>query len=444
MPAIDPESVDRVAKLLVDAGDAASFPEAEALLRTYRMQLVIGAEQCAQAPWQAAALSIVNTAKRAMHGGVTVILNEDSPCLVPFGHGEPLSSVLALLGGTLAEQREPGVATIALGTHEPPVGSAPCVWASAQGWIATVSPTPPVPPAVAAETPAAVLAGSLAVSEIFQWLRGHVVAADRTLHVSLWNPGEQQDGPPITHLPAELWLLGLGHLGQAYAWLLSLLPYPLKGSRALFLQDDDCLSAANRATSLLHSGSAITQRKTRLLASVMDELGWETTLIERRYHGGKLRTPGEPGVLLGGVDNLDARRSLDEAGFPVVYDAGLGAGPDGFLAMSIRRLPGSRPSRETWPAPRPRPQRELSGAYAQLEALSGDRCGVEMLANRTVATSFVGLAAACFLIGGLLRELHGGPALELVDLSLRDPSQITVLSAGDAPTLRIASVACAR
>ena len=36
----------------------------------------------------------------------------------------------------------------------------------------------------------------------------------------------------------------------------------------------------------------------------------------------------------------------------MIYDAGLGAGPDGFLAMSIRRLPGSRPALEIWPAAR--------------------------------------------------------------------------------------------
>jgi hypothetical protein len=443
MHPIDPDSVDRVAKLLVDAGDAASFTDAEALLRTYRMQLLIGADACAQAASQAAALSIVNTGIRAMHGGVTVVLEEDSPCLVPYGHGQLLSSVLARLGGTLAEQPEPDVATIVLGQHEPPQGAAPALWPTAEGWIASVTPTPSATPGTAAEIPAAVLAASLAVSEVFQWLRGHVVAADRTLHVSLWNPGGEQDGPPITHLPAELWLLGLGHLGQAYAWLLSLLPYPLTGARPLFLQDDDRLSGANRATSLLHAGNAVGQRKTRLVAAVMDELGWDSAVIERRHHGGRVHAAGEPGVLLGSVDNLDTRRSLDDSGFPVIYDAGLGAGPDGFLAMSIRRLPGSRPAREIWPALHPAPRRELTGAYAALEAQSGDRCGVEMLASRTVATSFVGLAAACFLIGGLLRELHGGQALELVDTTLRDPQQITVLPASDPSALRIATVACA-
>jgi hypothetical protein len=442
MTMIDPDSIDRVAKLLVDAGDVASFGEAEALLRTYRMQLVLDAHACADAASQAAALSIVNTGTRAMHGGVKVFLAEESECQVPFGRGQPLSAVIASVGGELTDEPESDVATIALGEHEPRGGKAPVLWCSPHGWVAAVSPTPASGP-TAAEIPAAVLSGSLAVSEVFQWLRGHAVAGDRALEVSLWNPAGEVDGPPITHLPAALWLLGLGHLGQAYAWLLSLLPYPIEGTRALFLQDDDKLSAANRATSMLHGDSAVGVRKTRVVAKVMDELGWDSTLIERRYRGGALHTAGEPPVLLGGVDNLEARRSLDDSGFPVIYDAGLGAGPDGFLAMSIRRLPGSRPSPEIWPAGRAQAERVLGGAYAALEAESGDRCGVEMLASRTVATSFVGVAAACFVIGGLLRELHGGEALELVDLSLRDPQRITVLGAKDPPALRVASVPCA-
>jgi hypothetical protein len=445
MRTVDPDSIDRVAKLLVDAGDVASFAEAEALLRVYRMQVVLDAHACTDAACQAAALSAVNTGVRAMHGGVKVFLAEERECVVPFGRGQPLSTVIASVGGELADRPEPDVATIAFGEHEPRGGKAPVLWCVPYGWIASVSPTPPTASA-AAEIPAAVLSGSLAVSEIFQWLRGYAVAGDRALEVSLWNPGRDgggADGPPITHLPAALWLLGLGHLGQAYAWLLSLLPYPIEGARPLFLQDDDKVSAANRATSMLHGDSGLGVRKTRVVAKVMDELGWETTLIERRYRGGPLHTAGAPPVLLGGVDNLEARRSLDDSAFPVIYDAGLGAGPDGFLAMSIRRLPASRPSREIWPTARPRAQRALDGAYAKLEAQSGDRCGVEMLASRTVATSFVGVAAACLVIGGLLRELHGGEALELVDLSLRDPQRITLLGAKDPPALRVASVPCA-
>ena len=211
------------------------------------------------------------------------------------------------------------------------------------------------------------------------------------------------------------------------------------------LQDDDRLSAANRATSMLHRDKRLGLRKTRLAASVLDKLGWDTRLVERRYAGGLLRQPGDPHVLLGGVDNPLARHQLDETGMPLIYDAGLGAGPDGFLAIAVRRLPGSRPSGEIWPAeapPGPLGGVPLAGAvaYAALEAESGDRCGVELLAGRTVATAFVGVAAACWAIGGLLRELHGGPAYELVDVSLRDPRQVTCVPAPESRPPRVPTV----
>ncbi len=180
MTMVDPDSIDRVAKLLVDAGDVASFGEAEALLRTYRMQLVLDAHACADAASQAAALSIVNTGTRAMHGGVKVFLAEESECQVPFGRGRPLSAVIASVGGKLTDEPESDIATIALGEHEPRGGKAPVLWCSPHGWVAAVSPTPASGP-TAAEIPAAVLSGSLAVSEVFQWLRGHAVAGDRAL-----------------------------------------------------------------------------------------------------------------------------------------------------------------------------------------------------------------------------------------------------------------------
>jgi hypothetical protein len=446
--AVDPDRIDRVAKLLVDAGQAPTFPAAEAQLRTYRFQLVAGATACGQPEWQAALLTAVNAGVRAMHGGVRVILSDDPVCSLPVAQSARLSEALRAVGAEIAAEPDPAVATIAFGFEgQLATSGVPVVWAAAGRWTASVSTTAPAvmdPCPGAAEVPAAVLAGCLAVSEIFQWLRGHATAAHRDIVVSLWDPLQPTaDGPAITHLPAGLWLLGLGHLGQAYAWLLSLLPYPTDDARPLVLQDDDRLSPANRATSMLHRDEQLGMRKTRLAASVLDELGWDTQLVERRYDGGRLHHPGAPAILLGGVDNPLARHRLDEAGMPLVYDAGLGAGPDGFLSITVRRLPAMRPSREIWPkeAPMLRRRAPAATAYAALEAETGDRCGVELLAGCTVATAFVGVTAACWVIGGVLRELHGGPAHELVDVSLRDPSGVTVLPAPLERVPRVATVA---
>jgi hypothetical protein len=440
MTAVDPDRIDRVTKLLVDAGDAATFAAAETLLKTYRLQIMADAAACAEPGWQAALMTAVNTGKRAVHGGVRVALGADPVSTVPWARGRKLSAVLGDLGAQLTTAMESGVPTIAVGTPPDAVpGPAPTINPTAGLWIAGISPGPA---SVSPSPLAGAFAGALAVAEAFQWLRGHAVAGDREFAISLWDPDGGTDGPPITDLPTELWLLGLGHLGQAYAWLLGMLTYPKEGARRLVLQDDDSLTSANRATSMLHRAEHLGLPKTRLVANVMEPLGWETSLIERRYRGGQLRDPQDPAVVLVGVDNPDARRLLDDTGFPLILDAGLGAGPDGYLDMTIRRLPADRPSRELWPENARAPRRPLAPAYDALANGTGDACGVEQLAGRTVATSFVGVAAACWALGGLLRELHGGRAYGLVDHSLRDPAQVTAVDAAQARPARLPTVTC--
>lgn len=431
---VDPDRFDRVVKLLVDAGDAPTFAAAAELLRTYRLQITVDARRCADPAWQAALLTAVNAGVRAVHGGVCVRLEEDPVCAVPWAGGRRLSAALGDLGAQPLRAPEEDIPTVAFGA--PPAGwfgggRAPVVYPTAGCWTAGLSSAYAVVEPAPATVPATVLAASLAVSEAFQWLRGNAVAGDRELVISLWDPEGGAEGPQMTAFPAGFWLLGLGHLGQAYAWLLALMPYPPDGERLLVLQDDDRLSEANRATSLLYRAERLGMRKTRLTAGVLEPLGWDTRLIEHRYLGGRLHAPGDPRVLLAGVDNPGTRQLLDQTGMPVVYDAGLGAGPDGFLGMSIRRLPGMADSRALWPASAPPASSVGRGAqaYAALEAQTGDRCGVELLAGRTVATSFVGSAAACLVIGSVVRELHGGRAFGLIDYSLRDPARVVAIEA---------------
>jgi hypothetical protein len=445
---LDPDNVDRVAKLLVDAGQASGFEDAETILRGYRIQILAASQACNEPAWQAALLSVVNAGVRAVHGGVRVVLAEDPPCVIGPLAGLALSHALEHLGAQIDDTLESGVPTIVFAEQPSSEPATIAVYPFAGTWVAGVSPEPVAREHGPTSVPAAVLAGAMAVSECFQRLRGFAPAADRHAAVSLWRPdldaaNPEAEGPPVRELPSEAWLLGLGHLGQAYAWLLSLLPYPSGGSRPLVLQDEDRLSKANQATSLLYVGGEIGARKTRLVESTMAPIGWDTRVVEHRFLGGKLYAPGEPAVVFVGVDNPAARQLLDDSGFPVIFDAGLGAGPDGFLAMSIRRLPGARSSRELWSAAAPPPSTSLSPAYLALAAQSGDRCGVEMLASRTVATAFVGLTAACWSIGGLLRELHGGCRYELVDYTLRSPGKVLSVPAHEQRRARVPTGASA-
>ncbi|HEX3432982.1 MAG TPA: hypothetical protein VHT25_02870 [Solirubrobacteraceae bacterium] len=123
MAQLDPDSVDRVVKLVLDAGDADSLEQAQDLLLTYRMQVLAGADACSEPDGQAALLTAVNTGVRALHGGVGVQLAQDSECKVPLMRGQRLSEAVTDLGGDLIEHVDVNVPSIVLGAPALPSGA---------------------------------------------------------------------------------------------------------------------------------------------------------------------------------------------------------------------------------------------------------------------------------------------------------------------------------
>lgn len=78
-------------------------------------------------------------------------------------------------------------------------------------------------------TLAAICAAALAVHEAFGIFAITPGRDDgyRSIALNLWdlNAGVT-DGPPLQWVPAAWWLVGLGHLGQANAWVLAWLGLP--------------------------------------------------------------------------------------------------------------------------------------------------------------------------------------------------------------------------
>lgn len=119
-------------------------------------------------------------------------------------------------------------------------------------------------------------------------------------------------------------------------------------------------------------------------------------------------------MALCGVDNALARASLENAGFDLIVEVGLGGGPQAFRSISLHTFPATRAARDIWS-----PQVGQEGenyedmpAYQALKEAGMDKCGLTQLASRTVGVPFVGLIAACIGIAELLRRLNGGIALE--------------------------------
>lgn len=438
-PPPDADGLSRVVKMALDTGEVDTLEAGYALFRTYRLGVIVGPEAADSAAHQAAVLTIVNTARRAMLGGVVVSGHLDVPLRVQVPPYATFAAAVAGLGGRTEPWVPEDVPVLTVGSvRDVPERSPIALAVTFDGWRGGVVPVSDNRRLREADTvtPAAVLAAAVGVSEVFQHVRGYPVAGHRPVGLSLWAPEELSwegapDGPTGVVLPSRLWLIGLGHLGQAYLWTLGLLPYRAPGEVELVLQDFDRLTLSNDSTSLLTRKGLVGERKTRAMAAWAEARGFSTRLVERVYPGGIRVADDEPQLALGGVDNPQARAAYEDAGFGRVIEAGLGAGPTEYLAMRLHSFPASTSARRKWggqtagadAAPARAP------AYDRLAAGGADECGLVRMASRTVGAPFVGAAAAALVVAEVLRLLNGGPLVEVLDMTLRDPGCRSVVPA---------------
>jgi hypothetical protein len=432
------DSLSRVVKMALDTGEVETVAAGYELFQMYRLGVLVGAEARESPAHQAALLTVVNTARRAMLGGVMVAGNVDAPLLVSLPECRSLHDAVVNLGGRLVRELPDGVPILTVGGNVVESKYPLSLAVTFEDWRGGVIPTSEGRRLREARaiTPAAVLAGAIAVSEVFQHLRGNPMAGERSVGLSLWSPEYEEwetapSGPSTIVLPSRLWLLGLGHLGQAYLWTLGLLPYENPDEMELVLQDFDRITTANDSTSILTTAALIGQRKTRAMAAWAEARGFQTRLVERLFPGGMKVADDEPRLALGGVDNEEARAAYEDAGFECVIEAGLGAGPTEYLAFRLHSFPASTTAWLKWGGP----TRRASGtaprtqAYEELAAEGMDECGLVRLSTRTVGAPFVGVTAATLVIAEVLRLLNDGPRYEVIDMTLHDPASRAAVSA---------------
>jgi hypothetical protein len=425
------DKLHRVVKQVLDSGAAASIAEAEAMFAGYRLGLRIDDAHARDPHHQAALLTAVALARRVFLGGVSVSPLPDTPLLVPLRFGRTLADAVLALGGDIDAPAD-GIPLINIGGG----ASARCtpfhIRALFAGWRGGIVPAHgdvlPVPAPVMPLAP--MLAAGLAVNEAFLFVCGHTgFAGRRSVGLSLWNPATQSDwlaapgdDPELHLLPSRLWLIGLGHLGQAYLWALGLLPYDRPADVSLVLQDIDIITPSTESTSVLSDAALIGQKKTRAMAAWAERRGFGTVIHERLFDGYFRRQPDEPSVALCGLDNGLGRQALDQVGFDFVVEAGLGRGHRDFRAIRLHTLPASRCAAEIWRGDSAGDPVEDRPAYTRmLDNGELDRCGVTLLAGKAVGAPFVGAVAATLAVTELLRFLQGGPIHELIDLDLKSP-----------------------
>ena len=425
----DADNLHRLVKLALDSGEVATVSEGYELFRTYRVGITVSNDEVSSAASQAAILTMVNIARRSLLGGVYVAGNLGVPLCVKFPGSRTLEEAVKAIGGQVVLRLPDDIPLLAVGEPETNSNHAVQLKVQFSGWRGGVFPVDQVSlsPESATIAPAAIMAGAIAISEVFQHLRGNPMAGRRRIGMSLWAPEaldweQAPAGPEKIVLPSQLWLIGLGHLGQAYLWVLGLLPYADPSELTLMLQDFDQIALSNDSTSMLTDKSMVGMLKTRAMADWASSRGFSARLVERQFPGIKIHGD-EPRVALGGVDNPQARSAYEDAGFDWIVEAGLGGGTTEYLAMRVHTFPASVTARSKWgDAARPQPLPPIENlAYKSLSTAGLDECGIVRLATRSVGAPFVGTVAATLVISELLRVLNGGSSYEVIDMTLRVP-----------------------
>jgi hypothetical protein len=268
---------------------------------------------------------------------------------------------------------------------------------------------------------AGVAAGALAVGQAFLAEQGDVRAGRTTQSISLWlpdHPGREDifdHGPDLAsvYLPTNLWFIGLGNLGQAFLWSLTLLPYPKPEEVLLLFQDDQCIGKENWGTSVLVKRGCYGKLKTRIAEDWATQRGFRVRRIDRRLDASLFRNPSEPGIALAGLDRMPVRRLLGGRGFEYVIDAGLGETVTDYRKFRVNTFdsnanPGNHfADVEDGTAQVVHDLMQLP-AYKQLAESRGDGgCGAATLAGTSVAVPFVSAFVGALSIAQAIRIASG-------------------------------------
>lgn len=438
--------LSRISKLFVDGGEISAD---DALARRERHRIIIncGVDVARSRTLQLAVLTAANIAGRCFPGAVRFSLDPglaEAPLLIWPRMETTFGAAIAEIAGaeSLAKTADADEAR-----HILIFGTATAARAAMRvtfdGWIAKVGPADKVERLQEREfcALAGALAGALAISEVFLSFAGlNIEAARRSIGLSLWRPDLPPDDPaaigvPIQFLPGELWVLGLGHLGNAYLWALAALPYANPTSAEIYLNDFDIVEPENFDTGMIFGSRDASALKTRVCAEWLERRGFRTRLIERPFDSNfrcrTVRPQIEPRLALCGFDSNPARRHLETADFLRVMESGLGGTKDNFDTISFHALPNPRTAAELWPdlghEEQARQQEHLdrvareNPVYAEL---GDDVCGRAELAGKSVAVPFVGAIAATLVLSEVLRVLHEGPVYTDIKIALSDPERL--------------------
>ena len=420
---IDPETVNRVVLGIIQHHNC-SIDEANRIFTSIKLQIVLSEKIRGSLALQAAAITAINCGKRAFGGGVFVQMPENVAALIPWSSRCSLNEIVTELGGELSICDSPNF-KLYFGTPAIDENSLEVV---ANGWQAGVLPPEqtigiPTKPDF---TTGGVAAGALGVAQAF--LTATMIdpfAADKASGISLWNPEllwyeDDAVGPVITSLPDEFWILGLGHLGQGYLWNIGLLPFNNPLSVNILIQDfqDETIELENMSAGLVTTPLDIKSKKIEVCYRWLKNRNFDPKVRGEEFCSTTKLKAGDPRIALCGFDNAKARMHLSSPGFDYVVDAALGRESTDFDKIAMHTFPSSKTPFEIWGhliSTVPEINKNVVNAYTN----NVDKCGVEIIAGKAIATSFVGAFAGALVLSELIRRKYYGTSHEKIVLRLR-------------------------
>ncbi|HTQ40234.1 MAG TPA: hypothetical protein VMJ32_14500 [Pirellulales bacterium] len=442
---LDRDTFSRRDKILIEKLNICPA-EATSILSKSQIMLCWGKEVVGSAVWQSAILTAANTAVRCFPGMVVcdgANPGQDMPLAVPFGSAVNFADALKRIGVRKPPRAE-HTSRIVFGSRRDVCNG---LHVTFDGWAAAVGPGEEVRLLEREHNPlAGVAAGALAVSELFLRIaRVNIEATKRTIGMSLWRPELSWDaldavGMPLEVVPNEAWLLGLGHLGQAYLWCIGLLPYSDPSDMNLLLNDYDTLVTGNWDSGSISRKRDRGKLKSRVALRWLRARGFSPKLLERPFQKGCQVVGSDPGLGLCGFDGKGPREALDQVGFQFVTEAGLGGRSDNFDAISIHSFPnGQKAATKFWPSSAS-PSMDESAILENVfyrSVAAHDGCGHMQLASVSAAVPFVGAVAATIVLAEPLRILHGGKRYDSVDVRLESPTEISAVPSTDESLINI-------
>ncbi len=255
--------------------------------------------------------------------------------------------------------------------------------------------------------------------------------------LSLWNLNaginwfnNANEGPENVYLPGEIWMLGLGHLGQAYSWTIGLLPNKNPSECLFLLQDADVIGEENVGSQVLCNIEDIGRPKTRVCLEFLEQFGLKTQIIEKPYIEGdsnQFWMENFP-VLLNGVDNIEARKGISKDNIKFYLDGatnGMFSLFDSFTMKNVFQI--SENLDEIWKSDNTKNNILNKNLYDRYEKEHG--CGV--IGKTGISAPFVGTFGSTIIISELLRAFNGGKKYSIVSTQMRDLIGLSVVEEGN-------------